>query len=216
VKASGLHYCAFVAWDRSTVERGCYSATKILSPLFASSLYPDSEVSSDDTFSSDLLEETPLLSRFNLQGFYSSVWDHVDLAKILVALVEACDKRDFIAVVETFIKCNERRRTAFEIQTTSLTGNVDVIELDLYRTILYLAKYQCTTAFHVFFPATLKPCRGYHFWCATGTPLPMFDRLLRDGIRRYHRKMNTSDDVAPSRTVSDTALGFRCVFGHLI
>lgn len=40
--------------------------------------------------------------------------------------------------------------------------------LDPYRTILYyLARYQCTTAFHAFFPTTVaRACKGYHFWCA--------------------------------------------------
>lgn len=220
VNADGVHYCAFAAWDRSTAERGCCSASKVLSPLVASRRYLDSDVlPSDDTMLSDLLEEAPLLSRFNLQGFYSSVWDHNDLAKMLVVLVEACDKRDFTSVIETIVRCNQRRRKAFKTQSATHEGCRDIVELDAYRTILYLAKYQCTTAFHAFFPSTLKACKGYHFWCATGAPLPMFDRLLRDGIRRYHRKINANDDrcsEAPLQTVSDIALGFRCVFGHLI
>lgn len=110
--------------------------------------------------------------------------------------------------------------SASEVGTTTVSASEvgtasPSVELDVYRTMLYLAKYQCTTAFHTFFPATTKPCKGYHFWCATGTPLPMFDRLVRDGVQR----INNSKDhtmIAPIRDVSDVALGFRCVFGHLI
>lgn len=97
-------------------------------------------------------------------------------------------------------------------------------ELDVYRTILYLAKYQCTTAFHAFFPAVTKPCKGYHFWCAIGTPSPIFDRLLRDAAERIRtagcgggRYPQPPAVVAPAvQDVSDVAVGFRCVFGHLI
>jgi hypothetical protein len=121
----------------------------------------------------------PLLSRFNLQGYYSNVWDHNDLSEVLVTLVEACDKRDFRPVVECLLKSNNRRRDKANTSSSEIncacslpseqSGNdsnrsMESVELDVYRTILYLAKYQCTTAFHAFFPATLKPCKGYHFW----------------------------------------------------
>jgi hypothetical protein len=144
-----------------------------------------------------------------------------------VALVEACDKRDFKNVVECIVQSNNRRRRAFvdardaksdenPSSRSSFAGSLSPsVELDVYRTILYLAKYQCTTAFHTFFPSTIKPCKGYHFWCAIGTPLPIFDRLLRDAIHRIHNSKD-KNVVAPIPEVSDVALGFRCVFGHLI
>jgi hypothetical protein len=175
--------------------------------------------------------EYPLMARFNLQGYYSTVWDHNDLSEILVTLVEACDKRDFKPVVECLLRCNKRRRDKYGV-ALSATSSSDVhssyslpvahsdgesvpiqsIELDCYRTILYLAKYQCTTAFHAFFPATLKPCKGYHFWCPIA-PLPIFDRLLREAVKRARVKDNT---FAPIYDVSDVALGFRCVFGKCL
>jgi hypothetical protein len=116
-------------------------------------------------------------------------------------------------------------------------------ELDVYRTVLYLAKYHCTTAFSAFFPSTMKPCKGYHFWCAIGSPVSMFDRLWRDAVDRiknesgnhsHHNQQQHARDhhslthrgghsqfvssaVLPSLPdVSDVALGFRSVFGHLI
>jgi len=148
--------------------------------------------------------------------------------------------------VEAVLECNRRRRekygpadadarsefdsAAFDDQPIDAPANVTV-ELDVYRTILYLAKYQCTTAFHAFFPSTVKPCKGYHFWCAIGTPIPMFDRLVRDAIERINNGSNSSSrqangndrpNSAPSvlaptiHGVSEVAVGFRCVFGHLI
>jgi hypothetical protein len=223
------HYCAFASWDRSGSERGCYSAAKVISELFRSQqvIENDSGLSHGDLANNDVFDTTPLLSRFNLQGFYSTVWDHPDLSKLLVALVEACDKRDFKNVVECIVQSNNRRRRAFvdardaksdenPSSRSSFAGSLSPsVELDVYRTILYLAKYQCTTAFHTFFPSTIKPCKGYHFWCAIGTPLPIFDRLLRDAIHRIHNSKD-KNVVAPIPEVSDVALGFRCVFGHLI
>jgi hypothetical protein len=129
-------------------------------------------------------------------------------------------------VVECVLRCNKRRREEFGVgdSGSDVGAPVDVlaasdttlslsVELDCYKTILYLAKYQCTTAFHTFFPAVAKPCKGYHFWCAIGTPLPIFDRLLREAVRKVNSKQNS---FAPIPDVSDVALGFRCVFGHLI
>jgi hypothetical protein len=181
----------------------------------------------------DSLDDVPLLSRFNLQGFYSSVWDHDDLSKLLVALVEACDKRDFRPVIESILLSNQRRREEFGSVVVPLLdscsdvegvarGSSDAggispsVELDLYKTVLYLAKYQCTTAFHTFFPSTVKPCKGYHFWCANGTPFPIFDRLLQDGVQRVNSNSRDNPTVVPIPKISDVALGFRCVFGHLI
>ena len=230
-----LHLCAFAAWDRSTAERGCFSAAKAIQPLFRTSKSENDSnlaAASDDPARMELFDDVPLLSRFNLQGFYSNVWDHPDLSKILVSLVEACDKRDFKGVLESAVRCNKRRvddsgnlpditvdesRYGTINSMVSFGGNTaHSIELDIYRVILYLAKYQCTSAFHSFFPTTLKPCKGYHFWCAIGTPLPTFDRLFRDAMRRA--KINTRDKLlsvaAPDLT--DIALAFRCVFGHLI
>lgn len=194
------HYCAMVAWDYQVAFRGCVSAAKVMTALFdeGGNLRMKDD---DDDNPLDAYGDFPLLARFNLQGYYSTVWDHPDLSKILVTLVEACDKRDFGRVMETLMQVNnqERRRQSQEL-------------LEGYRTALYLAKYQCTSAFHAFFPATLKPCKGYHFWCPI-TTLPIFDRLLREAIARQKAK---SAGYTPFWDVSDVALGFRSVFGHLM
>jgi hypothetical protein len=123
----------------------------------------------------DSFAERTLLARFNLQAFSQRDWDHQDLSEILVTLVEACDKRDFKPVLECALRCAQRKKlnnTAVEnsidmvrsMDTLSSMGLVDTVaynELDVYQTVLYLAKYQCTSAFHVFFPAQTKPCKGY-------------------------------------------------------
>jgi hypothetical protein len=168
--------------------RGCYSCAKVLLDLELSLIDLQTR-ESDQSF--DSLGDYPLLSKLNLSGYYASVWDHPDLSEILVALVDACDKRDFRSVVETVMR----------------TG-----KLDCYRTILYLAKYQCTSAFHNFFPATLKPCKGYHFWCPIA-PVPIFDHLFREAVNRPGTT-DTTYDVIPE--VSDVPLAFRSVFGHLM
>lgn len=173
--ATGDHYCLFAAWDRTAALRGCWSAAKVLAPLMEQHDSCLPHVLSDTSNYSELYDDIPFLARFNLQGFYASVWDDQSLSQVLVTLVEACDKRDFRPVVQL-------RQS--------------------YATYLYLAKYQCTSAFHTFFPAVLKPCKGYHFWCSMGSPMPMFDRLLREADPTIH--------------ISELALGFRCVFGHLI
>ena len=233
VSSDKLHLCAFAAWDRSAAERGCISAAKMIEPLLRScndSAPPPP--SSADFCQIEMFDDMPLLSYFNLQGFYSCVWDHPDLSKILVALVEACDKRDFRSVLDTAIRCNQRRLDAFNHfqesgglknfeSTTSSVAHCDCsaysVELDIYKVLMYLAKYQCTTAFHAFFPATTKPCKGYHFWCSIGTPLPNFDRLFREAVRRTNSSGGSRDKPAPfTHDVSDVALAFRCVFGHLI
>jgi hypothetical protein len=89
-----LNYCAFAAWDRSAAERGCMSAAKVLSPLL-DSFREQQDPENGNASSFDWLDDQPLLSRFNLQAFHSSVWEHVDLFNVLVKLVEACDRRDF-------------------------------------------------------------------------------------------------------------------------
>ena len=211
------NYCAFVAWDKSAAFRGCESATKVIHRLL--DLENDTIHATWEEF--EAFEEYPLLSQFNISGFYSNVWDHPDTSEILIQLVKACDKRDFKAVVETVIEINARR---LKNDGTDSANEVDSIgelsasthpSLDLYKTILYLSKYQCTSAFHNFFPTTLKACKGYHFWCAMGSPLPMFDRMLREGLQKALDSPDSSKVVQP-HTVSDVALGFRCVFGHLI
>jgi len=259
-----VHYCAFAAWDRSAAERGCLSASRVLSPIIDALNNPSHLAQADDALHFESYEELPLLSRFNLQGFYSTVWDHVDLSTILVKLVEACDKRDFKPVgefpptpfflaykaimhvplsylfsttfgcflVEAVLECNRRRRETYDptdydvcSEVNSAVGhpaNSDLgavspsVELDVYRTVLYLAKYQCTTAFHAFFPAVTKPCKGSHFWCAIGTPLPVFDRLFRESIDRIKHSSHDRPVISPIQDVSEVAVGFRCVFGHLI
>lgn len=152
----------FASWDRSAAERGCLSASKVLSPI---SRMIEESISAETPSNEDhsLVEhydDMPLLCRYNLQGFYASVWDDSYLSSVLVALVEACDKRDFVPVVTCALqhehKDSDTKNTSELIRHGSL-GDAT------YRTLLYLAKYQCTTAFHTFFPATLKPCKGCTF-----------------------------------------------------
>ena len=108
--------------------------------------------------------------------------------------------------------------------------------LDCYRTLLYLARYQCTTAFHAFFPTTSRACKGYHFWCAQGTPRPIFDRAFREAADDYRNHRGSNDNNGgkdddnddgeendgnkvthpPIHGVSEIAIGFRCTFGHMI
>lgn len=211
------HVCACAAYEKSVALRGCYEG--------AQALLPHLDVTGGNPENGPCVD-FPLLSRFNMQAFSQGDWDHDDLSKILVTLVEACDKRDFKPVVECVLRCNQRRiqkntspesdpgdNSMIEATLSDLTTDTATPDLDCYRTILYLAKYQCTSAFHVFFPATVKPCKGYHFWCATGTPLPVFDHMFRDAVKRIRNRDNT---FTPLNDVSDVALGFRCVFGHII
>jgi dDENN domain len=182
------HYCAIAAWEYQVALRGSYSCAKVLLDMDFSS----SDLQSKESVESlDLLGDFPLLSKINLSGYYANVWDHPDLSEILVSLVDACDKRDFRPVVESVMRNGK---------------------MDCYRTILYLAKYQCTSAFHAFFPATLKPCKGYHFWCPIA-PVPIFDHLFREAVKRA-RASGNSHEVIPE--VSDVPLAFRSVFGHLM
>lgn len=202
------HKCAFAAWERSTALHGCRAAGEVISRVFADVRHQSRDYHNrGDRGVFD--EDVPFLSQFKLQNFSKGDWDHEDLSKVLVSLVEACDKRDFKPVVECALRCIKRRS---DLCRRSPPTEIHA-ELDCYRTILYLAKYQCTTAFHVFFPATAKPCKGYHFWCAFGTPLPIFDRLFRDAVKRIKEHGNL---ITPIHDVGDVALGFRCVFGHII
>lgn len=230
---SPYHVCAFVSWDRSVAMRGCYTAARNIYRHLGWSGPASKATSKHAEEVVDIHEELPLLARFNLQALSQSDWDQQDLSEILVALVGACDKRTFKPVLECALRCNMRRKekagvdvykhensidessaASNALNTSSEIANiVDSIELDCYRTILYLAKYQCTTAFHVFFPAETKACKGYHFWCAFGTPMPIFDRLFREAVKEIQGK---DGSFIPVHEVSDIALGFRCVFGHLI
>lgn len=209
-----VHYCVFSGWEKEVADRGCFSAAKVLVNLkgAASDEKDVTNMHINELDSGELTGEMHLLSRFNLQGYYSAVWDHSDISKILVALVEACDKRDFRPVIESVLKANLMRREHFKLPHCD--GRVNSVELDIYRIVIYLAKYQCTTAFHAFFPTTSKACKGYHYWCAIGTPSPAFDRLLKDGEQRLNNK--ETSDHGRVHIPSEVALGFRCVFGHLI
>jgi hypothetical protein len=213
------HACAFASWDKSVALRGCQQGAKALLPhLPLQKDYPDFTIERTGSFGN-----VSALSRFDMQSFSQADWDHEDLSKILVNLVDASDKRDFKPVIECVLRCNKRRtpeRDGGPAHDSMAEGTLSDIssgtasdELDYYRTVLYLAKYQCTTVFHNFFPATAKACKGYHFWCATGTPLPVFDHLFRDALKRIRGIDGT---VTPIHDVSDVALGFRCVFGHII
>ena len=201
------HKCAFAAWDRSTALLGCRSGAEVILRAFVDlhDLTPCIGIREPDLFE----EDTPLLSHVKLQNLSKCDWDHEDLSKVLVSLVEACDKRDFKPVIECTLECISRRRDLARRSSWTET----TAELDCYRTVAYLAKYHCTSAFHVFFPAATKPCKGYHFWCAFGTPLPIFDRMFRDAVKRIQEQGHS---IAPIHDVGDVALGFRCVFGHLI
>jgi hypothetical protein len=250
------HYCAMVGWDYEVALRGCVSAATVLNSLLGAKPRLDMEPALNDLRKDqrDPLEafgDYPLLARFNLQGYYATVWDHEDLSKVLVKLVEACDKRDFRPVVECLSRVNKRRRDKFNSSNSGVgslpSSNVNAggsdgasrvslaltpprsegndstalwsttthnsVEFECYRTALYLAKYQCTSAFHAFFPAVLKPCKGYHFWCPIA-PVPIFDRLLNEAVQRSRAKSSTSGgSYIPIHDVSEVALGFRSVFG---
>ena len=153
---------------------------------------------------------------------------------VLVALVKACETRDLLPVVECVFNRNQARREIAlctrHISDTSIesVGTIDfsfgastkaslaptTIELDCYRTILYLARYQCTTAFHAFFPTSIRACKGAHFWCAQGTkPFPIFDRAFREAAETYGKQRKL---LVPIPMPSAVALGFRSVFGHVI
>ena len=148
---------------------------------------------------------------------------------VLVALVKACETRDLLPVVECVFQRNQINSstllnnlsfesagtTTFSLGTyTEASLRPTAKENDCYRTLLYLARYQCTTAFHAFFPTTTRPCKGYHFWCAQGTALlPIFDRAFREAADTYGKweKM-----LVPIPEISGVALGFHSLFAHII
>ena len=155
---------------------------------------------------------------------------------VLVALVKACETRDLLPVIECVFQRNQLRVVEKNVNSSTSLNNLSFEsevnstfsiglsteastcqaskELDYYRTILYLARYQCTTAFHAFFPTTLKPCKGFHFLCAQGTaPLPIFDRAFREAAISFGKQKTM---LVPIPEISGVALGFRSVFGHII
>ena len=237
------HYCAFASWDKTVALQGCRSAAKA---IVAAQIIPSmSERVLHEKLFENPNTDMPLLSFFNLQSYAQGDWDHVDLSEILVALVKACETRDLFPVVECVYNRNAIRQKEKEESEAAHGGTTQSngwnslnasfesvgavsfsfgastetsffpasIELECYRTILYLARYQCTTAFHAFFPTTTRGCKGYHFWCAQGTPLPIFDRAFREAADEYGKLKKM---LVPIPDVSDVALGFRCVFGHII
>ena len=154
---------------------------------------------------------------------------------VLVALVKACETRDLLPVVECVFQRNQHREAMKQMASSAFLNNLSFesastttfslgtsteashrplsTEMDCYRTILYLARYQCTTAFHAFFPTAIKPCKGHHFWCAQGTaPMSIFDRAFREAADT-HVKRNKI--IVPIPEISCVALGFRSVFGHI-
>lgn len=219
------HCCAFAAWDKSLALAGCRSGAKAvrsIQALIRKSCRPraapsfqnlvksfdapssESGVNGETSLSqSILLEDFPLLSYLNLQSLAQGDWDSTDLSAVLVTLVEACDKRDFLPALKAVLQCNINRRSRF--------GRKQGTELECYQTLLYLTRYQCTSAFHKFFPATCKVCKGYHFWCPNSA-ITIFDRMFRDASDRLQAEGNST--AMPD--VSDVALGFRNVFGHII
>ncbi|KAL7553196.1 hypothetical protein ACHAWF_016455, partial [Thalassiosira exigua] len=221
--------CAFASWDKSVALHGCRSAAKAIVAAQALPYTSDSVLREKlfDNPSTDI----PLLSFFNLQSYAQGDWEI--MPEILVALVQACETRDLLPVVECVFKRNQARQeiaqgasrqngctpmnASFESTFSagaSTEGSLRPVsaDLDCYRTVLYLARYQCTTAFHAFFPTTTKACKGYHFWCAQGTP-PLFDKAFREAAESYRKQ---SKMLLPIPEVSDVALGFRSVFGHVL
>jgi hypothetical protein len=211
--------CAMASWDKSVAEEGCRSAAlcimQLLGRVNMTASSKDNEngknqisVQPEDSLLSDLLisDDFPLLANFSLQTYTQSDWDHPDLSEILFRLVEACDKRDLLPVVECVLQRNLDREERFG------SGSNSCIVLDCYKTLLYLTRYQCTSAFHRFFLPVVKPCKGWHFWCPNGT-VSIFDRMFRDAVDRLRLGGNLHAKI---HEPSDYALGFRSVFGHII
>ncbi len=219
------HCCAFAAWDKALALAGCRSGAKAVrsvqalirkrcrpraAPFFQNLVKSFDAPSSESGVNGEtpgtqsiLSEDFPLLSNLNLQSLAQGDWDNSDLSAVLVTLVEACDKRDFLPALKAVLQCNINRRTRF--------GRQQGVELECYQTLLYLTRYQCMSAFHKFFPATCRVCKGYHFWCPN-TTITIFDRMFREASDRLRAQGNSS----PILDVSDVALGFRSVFGHMI
>lgn len=217
------HCCAFSSWEKSTALSGCRSAVKTilhLQSIIRKSVRQTPPPAYDEflkafnrvNLSGDGVTSTlnplsnpfPLLANINLSSMGQFDWDNKDLSSILIHLLDACDKHDFVPAIEELLKCNADRRARF--------GSRGKNEFECYRTLLYLSRYQCTTAFHNFFPSTSKVCKGYHFWCPNAT-ISIFDRMFRDALDRIREKHNTETSI---HDISDIALGFRSVFGHLI
>ena len=216
------HSCAFAAWDKSLAIAGCRSGAKAvrsLQTLMRKSCRPKAApsfqnlVKSFDVVSTDigvhdepplshsiLSDDFPFLAYLNFQSLAQGDWDNGDLSAILVTLVEACDKRDFLPALKSVLQCNLNRRQ-----------RNDGYALECYRTLLYLTRYQCMSAFHKFFPATCKVCKGYHFWCPH-TTVTIFDRMFRDAVDC----LQVDGNMIPIFDVSDSALAFRSVFGHIV
>ncbi|KAL3782651.1 hypothetical protein HJC23_010160 [Cyclotella cryptica] len=226
---------AFASWDKSVAMHGCQSAARAIAA--AKSLHHNPDRALHEKLFDNPNTDIPILSFFNLQNYAQADWDHPDLNEILVTLVKACETRDLFPVVECILRRNLFRKPKQDARTKhgsnmlnasfessgSVTYSVGgessemqispSVELDCYRTILYLARYHCLTAFHVFFPTFTKACKGYHFWCAQGTPWSIFDRAFREAAQEYGKKHNL---LVPLPDVADVAIGFRCVFGHII
>lgn len=224
--------CAFASWDKAVALHGCISAAK--ATMAAQTLQSTTDRHLREKLFDNPNTDLPLLSFFNLQSYSQGDWDHPDFAEILVTLVKACETRDLRPVVECVFKRNRIRLEHAKGLSNSMNASFDSagaadlsfgtsaeasasntsIELDCYRTILYLARYQCTTAFHAFFPTTIRACKGAHFWCAQGTtPFPIFDRAFREAAESYGKE---SKLLAPILMPSAVALGFRSVFGHVV
>jgi len=229
----GDNIIAFAAWDKSVAVKGCHSGAKAVLNFQASLKRSNPRMLGSQVkhliqpFNKFTVKETkhnsggtsqqakateapngekndfPLLSHLTLQSVTQLDWDNADLSSILVTLVQACDKRDFYPAVTRVLQCNAERRARY--------GGLSGVELDCYQTLLYLTRYHCTSAFHKFFPSTCKPCKGYHFWCPLQV-CPIFDRMFRDAVGRVRAQGN----VTPIENVSDVALGFRSIFGHII
>ena len=222
--------CAFASWDKSLAIQGCQSAAQAISAAQRLSHSPD-RVLREKLFDNPTTDN-PIFSFFNFQNYAQSDWDHPDLSEVLVALVKACETRDLLPVVECVFERNSIRNqeargnenmlsflnSSIESAASvpfSMGESSDIVtttELDCYRTILYLARYQCMTAFHAFFPTMSKACKGYHFWCPYN-PWSIFDRAFREAAQEYGKKHKM---VVPIPDVSDVAIGFRCIFGHVI
>jgi len=219
--------CAFASWDKTLALQGCLSASKAI--MAAQTLRSKSDRVLHEKLYENPNTDIPLLSFFNLQSYAQGDWDNPLFSELLVALVKACETRDLLPVVECMYQRSQTQdasftdasfesvgvvNSSFEALTDSSARSPPVGELDCYRSILYLARYQCTTAFHAFFPTTVRACKGYHFWCAQGTsPYPIFDRAFREAAETYSKQQKLQ---VPISSTSPVALGFRSVFGHVI
>jgi len=229
------HLLAFAAWDRTVAEMGCWSGAKVISREIFQVFIPRNIESKKMALRRGL---HPLLSLFDVQTFSQTDWDG-SLHEVLVKLVEACDKRKFEPVIEAILQSrtitasatnvlvDERSRSVTATTSSSSVASNQIldiindsaalalhgpIDIDCYRTMLYLTRYHCTSAFHVFFPAITRPCKGYHYWCAMGVPQTIFDRMYAQASA----SLTSKNGLQLHKGVSDVAIAFRCVFGHII